>query len=148
MTRWSSRAVAVATLAGLGVCAPVPARAQAPASANPTSAANLDGLTVSGKGVVGGKPNRMEIDLEVMATSEMSADVIVKYRDAKKRLQEAFATLKMKNITVEERALAVDQKGADLQPVHDGDATRPPEQGRGPVDPQARCWLRQHPRDG
>ena len=118
MIRWSSRAGAVVTLAGglVGACTPAPAWAQAPAPSGTASAANLDGLTVSGKGVVGGKPNRLEIDLEVTATSEMSADVIVKYRDAKKRLQDAFTTLKMKNVTVEERALAVDQKGQTFNP--------------------------------
>ena len=111
MTRWQKAAVAMATLIGAGTWANTPARAQAP-----SGAANLDGLTVSGKGVVAGKPNRLEIDLEVTATSEMSADVIVKYRDAKKRLQDAFAALKLGNVVVEERALAVDQKGQAFNP--------------------------------
>ena len=62
------------------------------------------------------KPNRLEIDLEVSAASELSADAIVKYRDAKRRLQEAFAALKLNNVAVEERGLLVDQKGADFNP--------------------------------
>ena len=77
---------------------------------------NLDGFTVAGKGGVAAKPNRLEIDLQISASSEMTADVIVKYRDAKKRLSEAFATLKLPDVSVEERALTVDQKGQAYNP--------------------------------
>jgi uncharacterized protein YggE len=80
------------------------------------SSQNLEGFTVAGKGGAVAKPNRLEIDLEISASSEMTSDVIVKYRDAKKRLQEAFTALKMSNVTVEERALAVDQKGQVFNP--------------------------------
>ncbi len=64
------------------------------------------------------RPNRLEIDLEVSAASELTADAIVKYRDAKKRLQEAFAALKMTNVAVEERGLLVDQKGQQFNPYY------------------------------
>ena len=79
---------------------------------------NLSGFTVSGKGAVGAKPNRFEIDLSVSAASELSSDVIVKYRDAKKRLQEAFGTLKLDNVAIEERVLAVEQKGQAYNPYY------------------------------
>ena len=72
---------------------------------------NIQGFTVVGKGFVVAKPNLMEIDLEVSAASELSADAIVKYRDARKRIRDAFAALKLGNIAVEERGLLVDQKG-------------------------------------
>ncbi len=94
--------------------APRPAQAQTGSSGGTTQ--NLEGFSVAGKGAVGAKPNRLEIDLEISAASEMTSDVIVKYRDAKKRLQEAFTTLKMNNVAVEERALAVDQKGQTFNP--------------------------------
>ena len=42
----------------------------------------------------------------------------MKYRDAKKRLQDAFATLKMSNVAVEERGLLVDQKGQAFNPYY------------------------------
>ena len=58
----------------------------------------------------------MEIELDVTAASELTADAIVKYRDAKKRLQEAFAALKLANVSVEERGLLVDQKGQAYNP--------------------------------
>ncbi len=104
--------IAVLIMAGLAsACAAGPARAQS-AGTSP----NLEGITVAGKGAAGARPNRFEIDLEVSAASEMSSDVIVKYRDAKKRLQEAFTTLKLGNVSVEERALGVDQKGQAYNP--------------------------------
>ena len=79
-------------------------------------AANIEGLTVTGRGTASAKPDRLEIDLEISAASEISSDVIVKYRDAKKRLQGAFAALKLKNVTVQEKALTVDQKGQMYNP--------------------------------
>ncbi len=84
---------------------------------------NIAGLSVVGKGASAAKPNRLEIDLEVNAASELSSDAIVKYRDAKKRLGEAFAALKMKNVAVEERSLLVDQKTAAFNPYFGGDST-------------------------
>jgi uncharacterized protein YggE len=94
-----------------------PARAQIIEGIVPPSASgNFDGFAVSGKGTVTAKPNRLEIDLEVSAASELTADAIVKYRDAKKRLQDAFAALKLSNVAVEERGLHVDQKGQMFNP--------------------------------
>jgi uncharacterized protein YggE len=72
---------------------------------------NIEGFTVAGKSSVAAKPNLVEIDLEVTAASELSADAIVKYRDARRRLRDAFTALKLDNVTVEERGLLVDQKG-------------------------------------
>src|SRR4051812_25680426 len=72
---------------------------------------NIEGFTVVGKGSVSAKPNSVEIDLEVSASSELTADAIVKYRDARKKIQEAFAGLKLANVSVAERGLLVDQKG-------------------------------------
>ena len=40
----------------------------------------------------------------------------MKYRDARRRLQEAFTALKLADVTVEERGLLVDQKGAMMNP--------------------------------
>jgi uncharacterized protein YggE len=74
------------------------------------SSDNIEGFTVTGKGTVAARPNSVEIDLEVTASSELTADAIVKYRDARKKLQDAFAGLKLANVTVAERGLLVDQK--------------------------------------
>jgi uncharacterized protein YggE len=111
MTRSNVAVIGLAALALAGVARP--ARAQFLGGG---AAPNLEGFTVAGKGAIGARPNRLEIDLEVSAASEMTSDVIVKYRDAKKRLQEAFATLKLGNVTVEERSLVVEQKGQTFNP--------------------------------
>lgn len=112
----SSIVVVVVTLVLSG--APRPARAQflPQMGSSALSAGNIEGFTVTGKGSVSAKPNRLEIDLEVSAASELTADAIVKYRDTKRRLQEAFVALKLANIAVEERGLLVDQKGAQMNP--------------------------------
>ena len=72
---------------------------------------NIEGFTVSGKGYASAKPNLVEVNLEVNASSELTADAIVKYRDAKKRIHDAFTALKLTSVAVEERGLLVDQKG-------------------------------------
>src|SRR4051794_7718880 len=97
MTRSSIAVIAVA-LAAVG--ASRPARAQYfPQAAD----GNFQGFTVTGKGVASAKPNRLEIDIEVSASSELTADAIVKYRDAKRRVEEAFTALKLEHVSVEER---------------------------------------------
>jgi uncharacterized protein YggE len=81
-----------------------------------TTGDNIEGFTVSGKAFTAAKPDSVEIDLEVSASSELTADAIVKYRDAKKRIHDAFTALKLKNIGVDERGLLVDQKGMMQNP--------------------------------
>src|SRR5439155_25293277 len=104
-------AIAALVLAMALIGAVGPARAQYSGALE-----NLQGFTVAGKGFVAAKPNFLEIDLEVAAASELTADAIVKYRDARKRIRDAFAALKLGNITVEERGLLVDQKGMMQSP--------------------------------
>jgi uncharacterized protein YggE len=77
---------------------------------------NIEGFTVVGKGAVAVKPDLCEVDLDVAASSELTADAIVKYRDAKRRVRDAFAALKLGNVTVDERGLLVDQKGQMQSP--------------------------------
>jgi len=112
MTRSNVVVIIAVTMALVG--ATRPARAQF--SDTTGASANIDGFAVAGKGSVAAKPNRLEIELEVSAASELTADAIVKYRDAKKRLQDAFSALKLSNVTVEEKGLNVDQKGQVYNP--------------------------------
>jgi uncharacterized protein YggE len=77
---------------------------------------NIEGFSVAGKGHVVAKPDKFEIDLEVAAASELTADAVVKYRDAKRRIHESFAALKLPKVTIEERGLLVDQKGMNQSP--------------------------------
>jgi len=106
-----------AMVLGSSACAAVGQFNQGPGAQGGTQA-NIDGFAVVGKGTAAAKPNRLEIELEVSAASELSADAIVKYRDAKKRLQDAFSTLKMSNVAVEEKGLLVDQKGQAFNPYY------------------------------
>ena len=85
-----------------------------------TQEGNIEGFTVAGRGTVLARPTSVEIDLEISAASELTADAIVKYRDARKKIQEAFASLKLPNITVAERGLVVDQKGQMQSPYFFG----------------------------
>ena len=105
----------IVVVAALVLCGTCPALGQfyGPMGA-PGLSGNIEGFTVTGKGSVSAKPNRLEIDMEVSASSELSADAIVKFRDAKKRIQDAFVGLKLGNVTVEERGLLVDQKGEQM----------------------------------
>jgi uncharacterized protein YggE len=79
---------------------------------------NIEGLTVVGKATIGAKPNLAEVDLDVSASAELTGDAIVKFRDSKKRVRDAFAALKLANVAVEERGLLVDQKGAMMNPYY------------------------------
>ncbi len=102
----------------IGPVRPVRAQFFEPTGSSPVSPQNIEGFTVTGKAQVAAKPNLVEIDLEVSASSELTADAIVKYRDAKKRLQDAFSTLKMSHVAVEEQGLLVDEKGQAFNPYY------------------------------
>ncbi len=108
-------AAVVFVVACLGAVCPAEAQwfNQMPTSA---PAGNIEGFTVTGRAFSAAKPNAVEIDLDVSASSELTADAIVKYRDAKKRVHDAFGALKLKNVTIEERGLLVDQKGMMQNP--------------------------------
>ncbi|MGO9466803.1 MAG: SIMPL domain-containing protein [Isosphaeraceae bacterium] len=95
-----------------------PARAQffEPGSVGSGAPQNIEGFTVAGKGHVAARPDKFEIELSVSAASELTADAVVKYRDAKRRIHEAFTALKLANVVVDERGLLVDQKGMMQSP--------------------------------
>jgi uncharacterized protein YggE len=112
--------IAAVVVALLGSILIEPARAQYfPNQYNaPSSTANIEGITVVGKAFVTAKPNLAEFDLDVIASSEVTADAIVKYRDAKRRIRDAFTGLKLDNVGLEERGLLVDQKGMMGNPYY------------------------------
>jgi uncharacterized protein len=103
------------SLVFLGALSPAGAQFYPQYSMSPP-AENIEGFTVAGKAYSAAKPNAIEIDLDVSASSELTADAIVKYRDAKKRIHDAFGALKLKNVEIEERGLLVDQKGMMQNP--------------------------------
>ena len=109
---------------------------------------NIQGISVAGKGIVSAKPNLVEIDLDVQASSELTADAIVKYRDAKTRLRDAFTALKLDNVTVEERGLLVDQKSGNAEYVLLRRPAEHAEQDRGAAHSEARRESREPSQDG
>ncbi|MGD9723342.1 MAG: SIMPL domain-containing protein [Pirellulales bacterium] len=74
---------------------------------NAPGSATSDGITVSGTGEVAARPNLVEIDLQVSGKAELTADAIVKYRDAKKRVLDALAKLDIPNMATSEQAMSV-----------------------------------------
>jgi uncharacterized protein YggE len=110
-------AIAALVLAMALIVAVGPARAQFyDPFGSGAGSTNIEGFTVVGKAHVAAKPNLVEVDLDVTASSELTADAIVKYRDAKRRIHDAFTALKLRNVVLEERGLLVDQKGMMQNP--------------------------------
>lgn len=82
-------------------------------SAAPLYAQN-EGITVSGTGEVLARPNRLEIHFQASASSELTADAIVKYNDSLRRTTSAFKQLEMENLTIEENGLTIGRGGQEM----------------------------------
>lgn len=65
------------------------------------------GITVSGSAKVMGKPNAVEIGAFVSGDAELTADAVVKYRDARKRAVTALEGLKIANLSIESDGFSV-----------------------------------------
>lgn len=61
-----------------------------------------DGITVFGASEMIAKPDLVEISMRATANAELTADAIVKYRDAKRRILEGFDKLKLEKLKIEE----------------------------------------------
>lgn len=73
------------------------------ASADPRT----EGIAVQGIGERAAKPNQVEVDLQVAGAAELYGDALVKYRDVKRRTLESFEALKLDNLSIEERGVAL-----------------------------------------
>lgn len=69
------------------------------------AAADEAGITVTGTGEAAARPNRVELDLSVAGSAELTGDALVEYTDAMRRATEAFDGLKLDNLTVEQRTV-------------------------------------------
>lgn len=83
-------------------CLAVTAQAQYGATADQAS-----GITVYGTGERRTRPHMVEIDLRASAVAELTADALVKYRDAKRRTLEAFDKLQLEKLSIEEQGLTL-----------------------------------------
>jgi uncharacterized protein YggE len=135
VNRRCNRNLFVFTLMASGCLTSAPSRGQTA----PTVAAPEAGFTVKGKGLAKAAPNALEIELQVAASSELTADAIVKYRDARKRLEAAFSALKLENVRVIEQGLLVDQKSAVASPYY---YDSPPARGKSEVQLSRRLIVR------
>ena len=65
------------------------------------------GITVRGTGQVAALPNRVEIDVAIHGSGPLTDDAITKFREARKRAMDAFAKLKLKNLTIEQTGVSI-----------------------------------------
>lgn len=78
-----------------------------PGLAQVTSDPRTEGIAVQGLGERVAKPNQVELDLRVAGSAEIFGDALVKYRDVKRRTLEAYQALGLKNLSVDERGIAL-----------------------------------------
>lgn len=95
------RATAIAT------CLTACASAREAYAQQTTSSGQNEGIAVQGIGERSAKPNQVELDLQVAGAAELFGDALVKYRDVKRRTLEAYDALKLSNLKVEERGVAL-----------------------------------------
>lgn len=91
---------------------PDAAQAQVYTSSSPYQAS---GITVFGTGETIGKPDVIEISMRAAANAELTADAIVKYRDAKRRILEAFDKLKLEKLEIEELNVSLSNQASAEQ---------------------------------
>ena len=84
------------------------------------------GIAVSGTGEMRAKPDIVEVNLRISGNAEITDDAIVKHRDAKQRVLDAFKALKMDNIKFDEQNLGL-RPGGNAQQAYqaamNGDTT-------------------------
>jgi uncharacterized protein YggE len=66
-----------------------------------------EGIAVQGIGERVAKPNNVELELRIAGSAEIFGDALVKYRDVKRRTLEAYQALGLKNLTIDERGIAL-----------------------------------------
>jgi len=72
-----------------------------------TGASASDGISVLGTGELVVQPNWVEVDLSITGSSELTGDALVKYRDSKKRVEEALTKLGLADLTTSEVGLSI-----------------------------------------
>lgn len=75
---------------------------------------NDAGILVEGSADVKTVPDIVEINLRLSAKGELTDDAVVKHRDSRKRTLETFKALKIENLDLQERSLAL-KAGTNMQ---------------------------------
>src|SRR5215210_6772891 len=73
----------------------------------PVRAQDNIGITVSGSAKSSAKPTSVEIPCLVNGDAELTADAIVKYRDARKRAVAAIEALKIDGLSIDSKGYSV-----------------------------------------
>jgi len=99
------------------------------------------GITVHGESQVIVQPNLLELDIHISGAAELSDDAMVKYRDAKKRVVEAYEELKIDDLEIvhEGVRLAAGNTNEMLQAMRRGQM---PTNEKVPVEIASRCHIR------
>jgi uncharacterized protein len=66
-----------------------------------------EGITVAATGEAMVKPNKLELEVNTSVSAELTADAVVKYRDALKRTKETIDKLKIENLELSEHGVSV-----------------------------------------
>ena len=90
-----------------------------------------DGITVSGTGQTMVKPNKLEIEVRAAASAELSADALVKYREAVHRAKDTIAKLKIDGLQIVEQGLNIASNGINNPNVPNGNNFMPAVQPNG-----------------
>ena len=75
------------------------------------AAAESPGITVTERGEVMAKPNRLEVEARATGAGEISSDAFVKYRGALRTTLQGLKAADLKNVKIEPRGLGVDMSG-------------------------------------
>lgn len=105
LNKFASRTALAFAAAALFGLVDRPAAAQVVYGAQAQS--HTDGITVYGAGETIAKPDLVEINMRATANAELTADAIVKYRDAKRRILEGFEKLKLEKLKIEELGVSL-----------------------------------------
>jgi uncharacterized protein YggE len=82
---------------------------------DPSAGMQSGGISVYGTGETSAKPDLVEISLRAVASAELTADALVKYKDTKRRTLEAFEKLKLDKLDVEEQGVSLANQGSAEQ---------------------------------
>ena len=72
------------------------------------------GISVQGLGEVRVKPDRVEIEVRAAGAGELTSDALVKYQDALRRMLEAFESLNVDNLKIEQQPLGIGPPGGGV----------------------------------
>lgn len=135
---WRGLILGIASCVGSLLLPAMTAQAQTRSSDDGSEGA---GITVHGESQVIVQPNLLELDIHISGSAELTDDAMVKYRDAKKRVVEAFEELKIDDLEIvhEGVRLAAGNSAEMIQAMNRGQM---PANVKVPVEIASKCHIR------